>query len=347
MRRRFLASLGALRAARVLPALAATGLLLAAAGCQGTPLQDPTAARVANVTRVVVRIAPEAVGAVFGDSAAEVGTARAVRAVLYTRDGDSLTTGALDVAWRTTDGFLARVDAARGGMEGTLVALGPGQVDVIARAPNGVEGRARFVVQARPAATIALTPADTTMLIPDSIEVRGVVRDAQGRGLALERPLYWTASDPSLATLVRVSNTSVKLVPRGKGTVLVMAATAEDGLGPVVRATARVRLEPDTVNRVTVSGAQSATLNSSGKNDPVQVLAIGVSPRGRKLPGSTYDVEFSDARPFQYLGSSRALDGSLVILLQPVTPGTTTLRVTIDGVEQTWPMAVLPPRTGG
>jgi len=173
--------------------------------------RDSTRVTVVPPAVAIVVIAPPAVSLQVGGRSQLAVTAR---------DAHNRPLEGRRVEWRSNDPTVATVS-----VDGAVTAVRPGQTSVTAI----IESRsasAAVTVTSVPVAALAVSPASITLQIGRTAQLNVVLRDARG-GVLRDRPVQWTSSNSSIAT---VSSGTVTAVSAGSATI---TASSEGETGTV------------------------------------------------------------------------------------------------------------------
>lgn len=121
------------------------------------------------------------------------------------------------VTWRTTEPTVLRVSQLG---EVTGLTLGTGRVIVTA---EGVSDTATLTVTKIPLSTVIITPLQSTMTEGQTTQLRVTLTDSTGAEVS-DRPIEWTTSDPSRATVSQTGLVSAIAA----GTVTISAVATQD-----------------------------------------------------------------------------------------------------------------------
>jgi uncharacterized protein YjdB/alpha-tubulin suppressor-like RCC1 family protein len=116
-------------------------------------------------------------------------TAR-LTAVVQDASGDTITAA---VSWSSADGGTATVNGS-----GLVTGVAEGSV-IITATSGGITGTDTVIVTAPPVATVTIASPGTHLGVGASIQLSAVAKDAQGS--VLVRPIEWSSSDTTLATI--------------------------------------------------------------------------------------------------------------------------------------------------
>lgn len=128
------------------------------------------------------------------------------------------------VTWSSSDPAVLSVDG-----NGRLRAHQAGQVTITATS-DGTRQSATITVQAEPVAAVAVTPSAITLAPGGTAQVTARVTGSSGR--VLERPVAWTSSDPSVATVD--ASGRVQAVAPGSATISGRSGERSDEAGITV-----------------------------------------------------------------------------------------------------------------
>ena len=214
------------------------------------------------------------------------------------------------IAWSSSAPTVATVTA-----DGTVTAVSNGTASITATV-EGVSGTASFTV-VDPIASVLVTPATVTLPVGANEQVTASARDAKGAPLT-GRPVVWASSNPAVATI----NASgiVTAVAAGSANI---TATVEG-----VDATATVTvLRPVATVHIT---PPQATL-FIGRT--LQLSALARDAQGTALTGRA--VTWSGSDPTVATISATGL-------VTAVAAGSATITATVDGIETTAVLTVVP-----
>ncbi len=210
-----------------------------------------------------VTVIPSAVGNVVvqpSTVSVVVGQTTPLAAVVTDVTGAQVTDRA--VSWVSSNSGIATVSGT-----GVVTALALGSVTITATV-EGKSGTATVVGAAVPVATVAVTPASTSITPGQSAPLAAVVKDANG-ALLTDRAVAWTSSNTAVAT---VSGTGV-VTGAAPGTATI-TATSEGKSGTASVTVALVPVATVTVSPASVSlnPGQSTTLAAQLKDAGGTVL---------------------------------------------------------------------------
>jgi alpha-tubulin suppressor-like RCC1 family protein len=166
-----------------------------------------------------------------------------IQLVATPRDADGVALTGRTIAWQSLDSTIAKVSAT-----GLARGVAPGQTTIRATADTVVASVAVRVLA--PVVTIVVSSGADSVRTADSTGVGVNLEDAGGQPI-FGRPVTWTSSDPTTATVTAtgVQNSQVHAVKTGSVTV---TATAEGKTGSktikVIARVASVSLQPDSVS---------------------------------------------------------------------------------------------------
>ena len=187
--------------------------------------------------------------------------------------GDAIPRGT--VKWESSDPSVAGVSPS-----GVFTGLAPGSVTITARTAEGVTGVARFTVVEAPVARVIVRASVTDLRVDERLRLETDVEDARGTALS-GRPLNWTSSDPSVASVSAAGD----LVGVAPGTATLTATSIDGPAGSVV---ITVRARP------AAAIALSAPPEQVLAGDAFRLTARMRDERGRELPGRTATWSSSD-----------------------------------------------------
>ena len=202
---------------------------------------------------------------------------------------------------------------------GTLRASGPvaaGTAWVVTRIATGLADSVA-VSAIVPARSIAITPASGRLLVGKMVTLAAVAHDSTGAPL-VGRAVVWSSSDPSVAS---VSNGAVS--GAGPGTVLITASSER------ASASASITVLPAGVARIVPS--TDLLVLYPGQSAPISAVARDAADDD--VPGRT--VTWSVANPGIAVASAATSLTATDVTVLGLTPGSTSLKVTVDGAEAT------------
>ncbi len=214
------------------------------------------------------------------------------------------------VSWATGDPALAIVSQT-----GVVTGMAVGEVTITATS-EGKSGSSRVTVSAVSVATVAVTPATSSIATGATVELTATAKDADGATLAGRAPT-WSTSNAAVATV----STAGKVTGAGPGTATI-TATIEGKTG-----TASITVTQAAVASVTI--APSAPTVTVGQR--VQLTATVKDAQGAVLNGRTVTWTTSAAGVATVSGSG---------LVSAVAVGTATVTATSEGVSGTTTVTV-------
>ncbi|MCU0649867.1 MAG: Ig-like domain-containing protein, partial [Gemmatimonadaceae bacterium] len=218
------------------------------------------------------------------------------------------------LAWQSSATGVATVSA-----DGLVTAIAPGVTTIVASA-GGVTGQANVTVTPVPVASVEVTLPSPSLVVGASTAATATVRDAFGTILS-GRTVTWSSGNPTVATVVSSTGAITALAPGAtilRATVDGVEGTRVLTVVPIPVASVEVALTSDSV---TVGGAVTAT-------------ARALNAAGAVLEGRA--VQWSSSAPT--VATIDAGSGTIVTL----TPGTTQIRATVDGVTGSRALTVRP-----
>lgn len=235
-----------------------------------------------------------------------LGLSRVMGYALFDSVGGPIPTGRT-VTWRTTEPNTLRVSQLG---EVTGLALGTGRVIVSA---EGIADTATLTVTKIPLASVIITPIQTTVTEGQTTQLRVTMTDSTGAEVT-DRPLEWTTSDPSRASVTQTGLVSAIAA----GTVTISAiATQDNRVGQ-----ANVIIQQVPVDTIVV--ADTFTVNQGSTS----AFAIQLrDAEGRTLIGRNVLVS-SD---FPGIAIGQATPTSTQVNVQGIALGTA--RLTLQAVD--------------
>lgn len=218
------------------------------------------------------------------------------------------------VHWVSRDTLVAIVDD-----EGHAEAVSEGTVAIDAWLTEGtsrIAGTAQLTVSGTATRTLTIQPANPSGMVGDTIRFTSVARSAKGKILPNRTPI-WTSSAPAV---VSISSSGVALLQStGNATITasIDGASATANVTVTAPSVATVSLAPANL---TLSAGSSATL-----------VATILDSRGRPVVGRS--TLWESLAP----SVATVTQAGLVSALQT---GTTSVRLTVDGVVATAPVVV-------
>jgi hypothetical protein len=216
----------------------------------------------------------------------------------------------------------------------TVRAHSPGATRITVRAGR-VSAAAEITVTEPPSvATVRIAPAAAEMMVPETLQLTGWLRDANGRHIQGTRPVSWSSSDPSVLTV----DGSGKVTAVGNGTATVTAIS--EGVASVTSITVSAQPPPPTfvdvrANGLTTCGVTPARdaycwglfYDGGPKHLPVPTLLRGgldlaaISPGGnsespgyfcgRASAGETFCWNYVSGTPVRFASPLRFSDLSM------------------------------------
>ena len=164
------------------------------------------------------------------------GSTAQLSAVVQDASGDTLSAA---VSWNSPNGSVATISSS-----GLVTGVAQGTVIVTATS-GGIVGSDTVMVTPAPVATVTINAGGTQLGIGATMQLSATLRDAQGN--VLVRPIQWTTSDPSFATV----SPSGFVTGTGAGAALIIATseTVSDTLtlDVVFEAVASVTVDPAAI----------------------------------------------------------------------------------------------------
>ncbi len=182
-----------------------------------------------------VNVAPSSLTLSVGDRARVLGVAA---------DASGAAVANQSIAWRSADPSIATVASS-----GDVVAVAAGTTQITATA-SGRTGSVTVTVTPQAVASIEVSPAASTLTVGESLTLRAVPRDAQGRTLT-DRQVTWESSAPAVARVG--SNGVVTAASAGTATISASANGRTDG------------------SRITVSAAAPTPPAAPARNDRAEI----------------------------------------------------------------------------
>jgi trimeric autotransporter adhesin len=190
--------------------------------------------RIGTVQAIVIPVPIASVAVTLGDSSIILGQTTQGAAVARDAGGNALPGRVF--TWGTSAPSVATVSTS-----GLVTAVGEG-VATITASSEGRSGTVELSVGGRPVSTVTLTVPRSAIRVSETLQATAVLRDSTG--LVVVRPIQWTSSAPTVAT---VSSTgSITAVGVGSATI---TATSE---GRSATAAISASLIPVTTVAVTV-----------------------------------------------------------------------------------------------
>ena len=236
---------------------------------------------------------------VFGNAEVRVGSS----ITLYTHRTDQYGNGVSSgtVTWSSSNPAVATVGAQTGLVTGVTV----GTVEISASS-GGVTGKKTIEVKAsnNPVSSVTVS-GPASIKTYEQGTFTAVLRDFNGNEVF--RPVAWTSSDPSKATVVPASGV-VTAVSEGSVTI---TGTSEGRQG-----TAQLTITPPAVNEVFLSGTTTVLVGFTTRLEATLKDALFLTLTGRPVTWSSSDP------------SKATVNDGLVL---GVAPGTATITATSEG----------------
>jgi len=239
------------------------------------------------------------------------GGTTSANAVVRSADGTALT-GRV-VTWSSSTPSVATVDAA-----GNVSAVGNGSTTISATS-EGQIGSATLTVSPPPVATVAVTLAQTRLIVGVSTTATAALTDAAGAALN-GRTIEWSSGNPAIA-IVNASGT-VTAVSTGS---VAITATSEGRSG-----SAQLTVDPPPVASVAVTLAQASIVVGS---------STGATAVLRDANGATLTN-----RALSWTSSNPAIASvSDAGVVSAIAIGSVTIAATSEGKSGTAELTVVPP----
>jgi hypothetical protein len=159
-------------------------------------------------------------------------------------------------AWTSSDESVASVTA--GGL-----ATGHKQGDVtITATEGGITGTASLTITAPVLGSLAVSPADPTQLVGQSVQVTATGTLTDGTTQDLTATVTWTSSDQAVATITSPGGLATALAP-GVSTI---TATSTEGLAGSTHLTVSLPLPPTITGFTPLAGPVGALVTLTGSN---------------------------------------------------------------------------------
>jgi alpha-tubulin suppressor-like RCC1 family protein/uncharacterized protein YjdB len=252
-----------------------------------------------SATVTVVPGAPASVTITPNPLTLAAGFTGQLTALVRDASGDTLPAA---VAWATTDGTIAQVSGT-----GLVTGIAEGTV-IVTASSGGIVGTDTVVVTPAPVATISISLTGTHVGVGATVQLSATPRDAQANPLL--RPVQWSSSDPSIAT-ISPSGLALGVSP---GSTL-MVATSEG-----VSDSVTLVVETENVAAVAVSPSSVAI----GAGLAVQLSAAVIGTSGDTLANRV--ITWSSSAP-----QVASVDSAGLVTGH--TAGTVTITATSEGVE--------------
>lgn len=268
--------------------------------------------RVGTVQAVVVPIPVASVAVTLGDSSIQIG--QSTQGTAVARDVNGIALPGRAVTWSSSAPAIASVSTT-----GLVTAVAEGAATITATS-EGRSGSVAMTVFGRPVATVAVTVPRTGIRATESVQATAVLRDSTG--LIVTRPITWTSSAPTVAT-VSATGVIAALTP-GAATI---TATSEGRTGTVAMS---VSLIPVTSVTLTV---------------PRTGIRVGEAVQGAAVVRDSAGTVVT--RPIVWSSSATAVATvSSTGVITAIAPGAATITATSEGRTGTVAMAItLPPVT--
>ncbi|MCU0633886.1 MAG: Ig-like domain-containing protein [Gemmatimonadaceae bacterium] len=279
-----------------------TGVALGSATITGT-----VEGRSGTVQVTVIPVPVSSVSVTLTDSSLNIGQSAQGTAVPRDANGQPL---ARPVTWGSATPAIANVSAT-----GLVTGIAEGTTAITATS-EGRTGAVQLVVIGRPVATVTVTVPRSGIRISEVLQATAVLRDSVG--VQVNRPITWTSSAPTIAT---VSTTgAITALAVGSATI---TATSEGRSGTV-----SVSITPIPVGTVTPSL-------------PRPIIRIGETLQAAVVVRDSANNIVT--RPVTWTsGTPATATISATGLITAVAPGTTTLTATSEGRSGTVQLTVTP-----
>lgn len=264
---------------------------LAWEGCKGTDSITPPPPPV-SVARVDV-----------GPSAASVPVTQTVQLSATPRDAAQNPLTNRTVTWASLNGAIASVNAS-----GLVTGVAPGTASITATS-EGVAGTATITVVPIPVATVAVTPATSSLPVGQTAQLTATASDASGNALS-GRSITWTSSASAVAT---VSTTGVVTAVNEGSATITATAEGKSGTAQITvtgRPVASVIITPQIAN---VLVGQTSQFTAAVRD------ASGTTLTGRTVSWTTSNTAIATI--------------SASGLLTAVAPGSVIVTATSEGVS--------------
>ena len=302
-------------------------------GQSGTAAVTVTLVPVASVT-----VVPAAATVLVGQTTALADT---------TKDADGNVLTGRPVTWSTSNAALATVSAA-----GVVTGVAAGGPVTITASSEGQTGSAAITVALPPVASVAVTPASTSVAVGLTVPLTATPKDASGNALS-GREIVWATSDATLAT---VSTTGV-VTGVALGGPVTISATSEGQSG-----SAAVTVTPVPVASVTVAPPTASVI--VGQTVPLDATTkdAGGNPlTGRSITWTTSNAALATVSatgvvtgvgaggPVTITATSEGQSGKATITVTPVPVASLTVAPTSAEVfvGQTVPLVATPSDAAG
>ncbi len=262
----------------------------------------------ATIPLIVSAVPVASVSVTAPDSSLTTGTA--VQAAVVARDaaGSVLSLVGRSVAWSSSATGVATVSAS-----GLITAVASGSATIGVTVDGVGPATIPLTVSAVPVASVSVTAPDSSLTTGTAVQATVVARDAASNILSMVgRTVAWSSSASGIAT-VSASGTITAVAP-GSATIGVTV----DGVGP---ATIPLTVAPAPVASVSVTAPDS----SLTVGDVVQATVVARDAANNILPLTGRTVVWSSS-------VTSVATVSAAGLISAVAPGSTSIRVTVDGV---------------
>lgn len=183
------------------------------------------------------------------------------------KDANSSPVAGAVVNWTSSDAGCVQIT------QGGLATAGNSGTATITATSGGASGTAVITVLPPPVATVAVTPAQGSILVGATLQFTAVARDASGNVLS-GRALAWVSQNPSVAS---VDGTGL-VTGNAVGGPVTITATSEGKTG-----TSAITVIPPPVATVEVTPAQGSVLVGS----TIQLTAVTKDASGNVLNGKS------------------------------------------------------------
>ncbi len=261
---------------------------------------------VTGTSAITVVLVPVA-NVILSPPTANLFTGRTVQltATLTDASGRALSLSGRSITWTSSAPSIATV-----GTSGVVTGIAAGNATVSALV-DGVTGTSSVVVTNAPVSSVQVAPGTSQLTVGGSVQLTATALDASG-GVLTGRPVTWSSSDAAVATVSSTGLVSA-LAP---GTVQLTATIGG------VAGSATVTVSAVSVASVSVTPG-SASVVAGGT---VQLTATAKDGSGNVLSGRA--VTWSSATP-----AVATIDANG--LVTAVTPGSSVMTATVDGVTAT------------
>jgi trimeric autotransporter adhesin len=215
------------------------------------------------------------------------------------------------ITWSTSNAAIATVTQT-----GLVTAVAPGSATITATS-EGRSTSATVTVLPVPVATVAVTPATSSLFVGEAVNLSATIRDSLGRTLDA-RSITWSSSAPAIAT---VSSTGAVAIV-GPGTATVTATSEGKSGSATISGRMRVSSLLMSPAATTLLVGQTQTITATPRD------STGAALTGRGIAWSTSNAVVG---PISATGVFTA-----------VTPGTTTLTASSEGVSSSAAITVIP-----